>query len=109
MKITVIPKVLLRTTLQTWKNSRIKTKMMMEKQTFPITRKKTAMRWKISEDHEEFHNNSIELYVVRNKLKKNLLFPINLFPHNNWPIKGNKNAQEYMIKSMKLWNQIEKI
>ena len=103
MKMIVIPKVLLRTTLQTRKNSRIKTKMMMGKQTFPITRRKTVMTWRTYEKHEEDLNNDIEFYVVRNKLKKNLLFPKNLFPHNLFPIKDNNNAQEYLSKLMKSW------
>ena len=97
MKMIVIPKALLRTTLLTRKNSRIKTKMMMEKQTFPITRRKAVMTWRTYEKHEDVLNNVIEFYVVRKKLKKNLLFPTNLFPHF-LPYKNNNNAQEYMGK-----------
>ena len=57
----------------------------------------------ITEEYEK-NNNSKELYVVHNKLKKNLLFPFNLFP-----FKDSKNAQEYIIKSMKLWKKVNKI
>ena len=81
---------------QIQKNLNKNKKISQEQQTSQIIKEKTVTIWMISEEYEKNHNNSIELYIVHNKLKKNLLFPFNLFPN-----KDNNNAQEYMSKSMK--------